>query len=193
MLRIGITGNIASGKSEVEKVIKKRGYKVFDLDEVVHCIYDSDLKVKEQLIAEFGTFDRKAIGKVVFVDLNKKKKLESIIYPVLKKNIMDIFDKNLNEKFLFVSGALLYESGFSEFFDKVIFVDAKEEIRLKRLMKRNNFSLSEAKSRIKLQNTKNIDKADYIIVNNEKIENLEPACNSIIEELHKLSGEDNGI
>ena len=162
MLKIGITGNIASGKSRIEEFIRNKGYNVIDLDSVVHDLYQNNKTVKENILKTFGELDRKVLGQIVFKDIQKKKQLEKIIYPILEEEIKKIFSKHIN-KVIFISGALIYEAGFDRYFDKIIFVDADYEKRLERLIKRNNYNIDEAKKRLDSQNLNYIDKADYII------------------------------
>lgn len=182
MIKVGISGKIASGKSEVEKIIKKLGYSVFDLDTISHEIFNKE-DIKTKIFAEFKTLDRKEIGNIVFSNPAKKTKLEKIIYPELEKEIFSIFNKHKNEEMIFISGALLFNSGFYKFFDKNIFVNAPDEIRLQRLIKRNNLDENSAKARLNLQDNK--DMADFIIENNSDFENLKKETIKIIELLKK--------
>lgn len=171
MLKVGITGNIASGKSQVEKMIKDFGYKVFDLDKTTHFLYENSDCLKKKLSLEFDTFERSEVSKIVFDDSEKLKKLENIIHPLIKDEMFKIFEENKNENKIFVSGALIFESGFNKFFDKIIFVDANSKTRLERLKSRNNLSEKEALKRICAQQN-NKDKADIIIENNGSLEEL---------------------
>ena len=134
MIKIGLTCNIASGKSEVENIFLKKGFIVVDLDKISHQLLENDDEVKNKVLDEFKTLDRAELAKIVFSDLNKQKILEDIIYPKLKEYIIKCFKINEDKKALIISGALIYEAGFSSLFDKIIFVDAKKELRLKRLM-----------------------------------------------------------
>lgn len=191
MLKIGITGNIASGKSRIEEFIRNKGYNVIDLDSVVHDLYQNNKTVKENILKTFGELDRKVLGQIVFKDIQKKKQLEKIIYPILEEEIKKIFSKHIN-KVIFISGALIYEAGFDRYFDKIIFVDADYEKRLERLIKRNNYNIDEAKKRLDSQNLNYIDKADYIIKNNGTLYELELLCNKVLNEILML-GELDGI
>lgn len=183
MKKVGLTGNIAAGKSEAEKIISDMGFCVFDLDKIVHGFYENDNLIKNSIMQKFATLDRKELAKIVFSDLQKKKELEEIIYPKLKETIFEIFEKYKNEKYIFISGALIFESGFSRYFDKIIFIDAPEELRLERLIKRNNFDEYEAKRRIKAQGDSNKVKSDIIIQNVSDFETLK---NNIIKALELL-------
>ena len=156
MLKIGITGNIASGKSTVENIIKEFGYDVFDADEMTHRILDaakSDIvKIfSEEDVITNGQIDRKKIATIVFSGNNKLKMLESIIHPKVKQEILNIFNSGQNKKAVFVSVPLMFEAGFEDIFDKIIFVSAPESLRLKRLMLRNDLTEEDALKRIKSQ------------------------------------------
>ena len=182
MLKVGISGKIASGKSEVENILQTLGYKVFDLDKMSHSLLENDEKIKTQILAEFNTLERKELGKIVFGNKEKKQKLENIIHPKLKEIILEIFEQNKEEKAVFVSGALLFKSGFNKLFDKTIFIDANENLRLERLIKRNNLSLEDAKLRINLQDDNY--QADFIIENNSNISNLKIEIDKLLKDLN---------
>ena len=89
MIKVGISGKIASGKSEVEKILQELNYKVFDLDVISHELFKNE-KIKKNILKEFQTLDRKEIGNVIFTNPNKKEKLENILYPELKKIILEL-------------------------------------------------------------------------------------------------------
>jgi len=174
MIKLGLTGNIASGKSQVEKILKSKGYKVFDLDIISHQLLENNNRIYEH----FKTSDRKEIAKIVFSDINEKKFLESVLHPLLYDFILKEFKKDYDK--IVVSGALLYEAGFDKLFDKMIFIDAPFDLRLERLIKRNNLSKEEALKRMECQNDKNKYKADYIIENCSTLEALKQAIDEIL-------------
>ena len=116
MIKVGISGRIAAGKSEVEKILQKLNYKVFDLDVISHSLFEKE-NIKNLILNEFKTIDRKEIGKIVFNDFDKKKKLENILYPELEKNILDLFEKNKKEFALQLLETKM-ETAQSAFFDK---------------------------------------------------------------------------
>lgn len=168
MIKIAITGNIASGKSTVEKIIESNGYKVYDTDKIAHDI----LANSKEVIEIFGTNNRKEIAKIVFSDKNMLQKLEALIHPKVKKEIENIFSSELD--IVFISVPQLFETGFDNLFDKIIYVTADKNIREERLMKRNNFTKEDAEKRINAQNeTNKKEKSDFVINNNSSLENLE--------------------
>jgi len=177
MIKIAIVGNIASGKSTVEKILESKGFKVFDTDKIAHDILVSN----KDVIKEFGTNNRHEIAKIVFSNLNKLKKLESIIHPLVKNRLETIF--TTTEKIVFVSVPQLFEAGFESLFDKIIYITADENIRLKRLMERNSLTLEEAQKRVNAQKENNKkEKSDYIIENNNTLEDLNKQVLNILKD-----------
>lgn len=180
MFKVGLTGNIASGKSVVENIIKNHGFEVFDLDIISHDFLKNNDDIKKAILEEFKTLDRKELAKIVFADISKKNKLEKIIHPKLKEFCLELFKRDY--KIVFISGALLYEANFDKLFDKIIYIDAPKEIRIERLIKRNNLSYEDALLRINSQNNNKL-KADYVIENNTTLDELEIKVNLILREL----------
>ena len=181
MQKIGITGNIASGKSEVEKILLELNYKVFDLDKLSHEVLENECK--DEILNQFKTTERKKIGKIVFRDKEEKEKLEHIIHPVLKKKIALIFDKYKDEPAVFISGALIFQSGFDKLFDKIIYVDADKNLRIERLIKRNSYNREDVLLRINSQTQEGKYKSDFIVKNNFDIKKLKSSVIEVIKAL----------
>lgn len=194
MISIAIVGNIASGKSTVENVLRKKGYKVFDSDIIAHEVLD-DLSekileaFKDYDISENGRISRQKLGALVFNDKNLKEKLENIVHPEIKDRLKKIFEENKLEKYIFVSIPLLFEVGWRNLFDKILFIYTEDKIRLNRLMQRNNFTKDEALARIKSQlpQEEKVKVSDFIINNNHSIDVLLKYIERFIIQL-----EDNG-
>ena len=195
MLKVAITGNIASGKSLVEKFLIKSGFKVIDSDIIVHQIleFDKDTikKIKElfssdDILDEKGNISRDKLGKVVFSNIKKKNALEQIIHIKVKEKIDNFFELNKEERFVFVSVPLLFEANFDKFFDKIIFISAPEDIRLSRLINRNKYSIEYAKKRIQSQAREEdkIKKSDFVIYNKSDLKTLEEQTKDILTKLN---------
>ncbi len=188
MLKIAVTGNIASGKSLFEKCLKERGYKVLCLDNVTHFLYENSLVLQDFLLKKFNTKDRKEIADVVFRDTELKKELESFIYPLILDELNAFFAAHKDEPVVFVSAALLFEAGFNQYFDKTVLITAREDIRLQRLMERNCLTKEEALFRINSQMNEEAKKklVDFIIDNSGSKEAFENAAGIFITTLEEL-------
>ena len=171
MTRIALTGNIASGKSAVLAVLQEQGYDVLDTDDVAHelltvknsKLYDT---FKNYDVFEDGEFSRQKLGELVFQDNILRKKLENILHPQIRAKI---------EKFEgIVAIPLLFETGMQELFDKIIIVYTDDDIRLKRLMCRNNLTKEDAKARMNSQipQEKKLSMCDFVINNNGNLDEL---------------------
>ncbi len=171
MIKVALTGNIASGKSEVQKILTNIGYKVFDTDECAHKLLENN----EEIVRLFGTNDRKILSSIVFEDNAKLKQLENILHPLVKDKILDFFCNNPNSSILFVAVPQLFESGFDKLFDKIVFVSAPYNLRLSRLIARNGYDKEYALLRLNSQQDEDIKikKSDCVIVNNATLKDLE--------------------
>lgn len=194
MLKVAITGNIAAGKSEVEKILREMSFKVLDSDTVVHDLFKID-SVKKVLCEAFAGIDilendeisRSKLGKIVFTDETARKKSQKILHPLVKDEIEHFFSKQQEqgEKIAFASVPLLFEAHFENLFDKIILIYADEKIRLNRLMQRSGLTSEQAQNRLDIQMNQDDKKAlsDFIIYNNGSIESLNETVNELIGKL----------
>lgn len=193
MLKFAIVGNIASGKSTAENFLIEKGFKVFDTDKLSHKILE---EFSNKIIEEFQEFDileenkisRKKLGNFIFQNKDLKTKLENIIYPKLKEKLLEIFEENKEEKFIFISIPLLFEVNWQDLFDKILFIQTNDDIRLQRLMERNSFTKKEALERISAQipQENKIKMSDFIICNNGTRKELQNQLESFIIRLEEM-------
>lgn len=155
MLKVALTGNIASGKSEVEKILKNKGYSVFDTDKVSHELLVDNKDVIESFggfdIFENGKISRTKLGKVVFHNKILLTKLEGILHPLILAKIDEFYKKNKNENIVFVSVPILFEAGWQDRFDKIILVYAEDKVRYQRLVQHRGYDEEYASTRINAQ------------------------------------------
>ncbi|MDR1327531.1 MAG: dephospho-CoA kinase [Heliobacteriaceae bacterium] len=176
--KIAITGNIASGKSEVQKIIENKGFKVLDADAAAHEILKNSEEIprifKDYDVFENGKISRKKLGRLVFANENLRRKLEAVIHPQVREKIKDFFAANKTEKVVFAAIPLLFEANMRNMFDKVVLVYADDEIRLERLLKRSGCTREHALTRMASQmpQDEKIKLSDFVIYNNGTLEDL---------------------
>lgn len=190
MIKFALCGNIASGKSTVQKLLENQGYRVLDTDKVAHellTVNNSELflEFKKFDVFENGEFSREKLGKLVFANKEIKQKLENILHPQIREKIKEFFEQNQNEKYLFVGIPLLFEANMTDLFDKIIFIYADDDIRLKRLLLRNGYSVEYAKARLnsQMRQEEKTQKSDYVINNNGSIEELNVNIIKLFEQI----------
>ena len=196
MLKIGLTGGIGSGKSEVSKFFHKWGAFILDADKEAKIIIDKNEKAQQEIIKEFGSdvinidnkIDNQKLARVAFQDEFHQLKLNSIIHPYVFKKIDETFDKiklDNKHKIFVVDAALIYESGADTHMDYVIVVTSLLRYRTERVMSRQNITRDDFMKRVALQWSDG-DKehlADFIIQNNSDLKNLEKESKNIFESL----------
>lgn len=173
MKKIGITGNIGSGKSFVCNIFENLGVPVFYSDDETKKLYliqsVKDLIIKrfgQEVYFDDGTLNRKLLSYHLFKNKEAMKFIESVLYPALNQR----FDKWCEQQttpYVLYESAILFEKNYEKFFDKIIFVSASEDIRLQRVMKRDDCSEENVRSRMRLQMSEEtkISRADFVIYN----------------------------
>lgn len=175
MLKVGLTGNIGSGKSLVASIFRTLSIPVFNADHEARTIINLD-EVKGKLSTLFGSeifendqINRKALAEIVFNDPKQLQLLNNIIHPQVRKSYEAWTIQHSNAPYFIYEAAILIETGFYKELDKIIFVSASEEIRIQRVMQRDNTTREQVVQRMKNQwnETRKTLFADYIIQNNE--------------------------
>lgn len=180
MIKYALVGNIASGKSTVEEIIKQNNYPVLDTDKVCHRLLTETEQIKEtfkeyNVFLQNGEISREKLGQLVFNNTEEKKKLENILYPIVRIEIEKFFQENKDKKAAFVAIPLLFEAQMEDLFDKILFIYCDDKIRLERLIKRNNYNIEYAQKRLSSQQSQEekITKSDIVINNNSDKKALE--------------------
>ncbi|PUU93260.1 MULTISPECIES: dephospho-CoA kinase [Halanaerobium] len=180
---IGLTGGIATGKSTAAEYLKEKGARIIDADQISHQISRRGEKGWKLVVDEFGDnilrkdreFDRDKLGEIVFSDPAKRKKLESLLHPLIIYEMKEQAHQYLkNDEIVVFMAPLLYEVGLDRFCDQIWVISSSEDNQIKRLKSRNDFSREEALNRIKAQMplAEKEEKADVVIENNSTIADL---------------------
>ncbi len=198
MLKVGLTGGIATGKSTVKDILKNLGAYVIDADEIVKELW-KDKQIQKQaeeilgikVLDEKGNLKVKEIASVIFKNKEKKKKLEKLFHPEVFKYIQKWF-RQIEEKdktaIAIAEVPLMIETGSYKNYDLVILVYAPKDMQIKRLLKKG-YSLEEAQQRINSQ--MDIEEkrkyADIIIENTTDLEYLKKQVEKVFKELKEKS------
>ena len=178
MMRIGITGGIGSGKSFVCSIFKDYNFKIYNSDFEANNILNKNQNVKRSIISEFGELsyidnilNTKYISEIIFSNYKKLDKINKIVHPQVFENYNDFLKKNSNSNTVYES-ALLFDYDNFKKNDYNILITCPENIRIERIMSRDNLEFEEVKNRINSQidYKKKIDLANYHIENIDKRE-----------------------
>ena len=173
MKRIGLTGNIGSGKTTVASCFEILGIAVFNADKQAKLLMNKDVNLKQSLIAEFGKevflnneLNRKYLSKLAFNDDLVLKRLNALVHPF----VQEAFEKwsiQQSGAYVIKEAAILFESNTYQSLDAIICISCPEEIRLKRILKRDDLSENDVRQRMSHQwaEEKKISLSDYVITN----------------------------
>ncbi|WP_010272016.1 dephospho-CoA kinase [Paenibacillus senegalensis] len=182
-MNTGLTGGIASGKSTVSKLLADRGAIIVDADQIARevvlpgtpLLSEVAQTFGEEILLADGSLNRKKLGSIVFSDEAKRKKLESMLHPAIRKLMrerMEDAEAAQPDKLVVVDIPLLYESDLAHLFEEVIVVYVPVEIQIERLMSRDGLSQEQALQRIETQMPIELkkQKADVVIDNSGSLE-----------------------
>jgi dephospho-CoA kinase len=199
MIKVGLTGSIAVGKSFVCEVFRGLGVPVCDADRTAREVVQPNTKGYRQIVETFGVeilqengeIDRLKLGAIVFSDVAKRQLLNSIVHPLVFES-QDFWLQQLEakkiDKFAIIDAALMIESGSYRRFDKIIVVWCEPKVQLERLIMRNNLSVEDARKRIDAQMPQDEKKrfADFLIDTTKGFEATKTQVNKVFNELDCL-------
>jgi dephospho-CoA kinase len=199
MLRVGLTGSIAVGKSFVSSVFAELGCHVLDADQTAREVVMPGTDGLREVAAEFGaevlqadgTLNREYLGSLIFQDEHKRLRLNSILHPFIirrQDEILRLWEGRDPGGIAIVDAALMIESGGYKRFDKLIVVHCRPEVQLERLMHRGRLSRAEAEERIKSQMSQEEKQkfADYLIDTSDGFEPTRRRTLEVFEQLKRV-------
>ena len=205
---VGITGGIGSGKSTIARALAARGYAVYDCDKEAKRIIAENKDVQQQIIELLGeeafeevpstkgqrtkAYNTAYVAQCVFAEPQLLKKLNEIVHPAVREDIKKIRIKNNKLKIIFIESAILQEAGLDTLCDKIIVVEAPEEVRIERTIQRDyngeatEENINKVRARIQAQKTKPNHKpqtTDLLVVNNDGKASIDELVSVILKDL----------
>lgn len=202
MLKIGLTGGIASGKSTVAAMLRARGCHVLEMDPIGHELLQPDAAAYAEVIREFGreildsggSVDRNKLGAIVFADRGKRERLNAILHPKILERVREWFSqRQLNgADFAVVEAALIYEAGYNTQLDRTVVCWCRQGQQIERL-ERRGLTRDQAQARINAQmpidDKRNL--ADDVIDCSKSIEDTNRQTAELIDKLKRLAASGN--
>lgn len=183
-MKVAVTGGIGAGKSEFMRAVKELGIRTYSADEINAELlrdkrYIEKLSVAFPLAVKDGKVDKAALREEVFSNEKKRKTLNALAHPEIRRKIEGITGDAVIEV------PLLFESGMTDLFDRVIVVTAGEDARINRIVSTRNISKDLAKNIIKNQTTddERIKRADYVAINDGTRKDLYEQAKNIIKRI----------
>jgi dephospho-CoA kinase len=184
MKKIGITGALASGKTTASKILSYKRGPLFSADRAVKEIYESR-RFRSLISKKFNIIDnnqiKKSLKKIILQNKKNIKILEKIIHPLVRKKMKEFTAQNKGKKFLFYEIPLLVESKLMKYFNIIIFIKAKKQLRMKRFKsKRGNLKLFNLLNNKQLKDKNKIKFCDYVVVNETNLNILKKKLSAIM-------------
>lgn len=183
-MKVAVTGGIGAGKSEFMRAVKELGIRTYSADEINAELlrdkgYIEKLSAAFLLAVKDGKVDKVALREEVFSNEKKRKTLNALAHPEIRRKIEEITGDAV------VEVPLLFESGMTDLFDRVIVVTAGEDVRINRIVSTRNISKDLAKNIIKNQTTddERIKRADYVAINDGTRKDLYEQAKNIIKRI----------
>lgn len=176
-LSIGLTGGIGCGKTLIAKVFSHLNVPIFNADNEAKLLYQDD-EIKEQLKTMFSedifiadVLNTKKLSQIVFSNKEKLQQLSDFIHPLVQKRYQSFLNKNtvLNVPYVIMESAIIFESKWEKYFDKLICINTPQNLVIQRAMQRDNASKQEIMQRInnQLSVEYKISNSNYVILNDD--------------------------
>lgn len=195
MLKVGLTGGIGAGKSEVSRLLASYGAVVVDSDRIAREVVEPGTPGLAAVVAEFGpgvltpegALDRPALGAIVFADKGRLAALNAIVHPLVRARSAELEAAARPDAVVVHDVPLLAENGLAPLYDVVVVIDAGTETRLDRLVRLRGMTPDEARARMAAQATREerLAVADLVIDNDGPLEALEPQVRAVWEQLRE--------
>ncbi|HEX2833655.1 MAG TPA: dephospho-CoA kinase [Thermoanaerobaculia bacterium] len=197
ILKVGLTGGIASGKSTAREILGTLGCHVIDADKLVAELYEPDRAGHAALVATYGsqilrddrTIDRVKLANIAFSSSDEAKKLNALIHPIVVQytnELLDEYERTHGDQIVVVEATLLIEAAGRRRYDKIVVVDVAPETQIARGVARG-LTAEEVTRRIlnQLPRDERLRNADYVIDNNGDREQLEREVRRVLEALQR--------
>ncbi|WP_182904762.1 dephospho-CoA kinase [Microbispora sp. H13382] len=193
MLKVGLTGGIGSGKSEVSRRLAARGAVVIDADKIAREVVEPGTPGIAEIVEAFGedvlrpdgTLDRERLGAIVFADAEKLKVLNGIVHPKVGERTQQLQREAPDDAVVVYDVPLLAENNLAPLYDVVVVVDTPDEVRLDRLRRFRDMPEADARARIAAQASREdrLRIADIVIGNEGSLEELDAQVDKVWQDL----------
>ncbi|MFH8785642.1 dephospho-CoA kinase [Streptomyces roseoverticillatus] len=200
MLRVGLTGGIGAGKSEVSRLLASYGAVIVDSDRIAREVVGPGTPGLAAVVAEFGdavltpdgALDRPKLGAIVFAAPDRLAALNAVVHPLVRARSAELEAAAAPDAVVVHDVPLLAENGLAPLYDLVIVVDAGTDTRLDRLVRLRGMTPEEARARMTAQATREarLAVADIVIDNDGPLEALEPQVSKVWQQLRERSAGD---
>ena len=185
MIKIGITGSLGSGKTTASKMLSFRRGPLFSADKAVKKLYQNKkfkLVIGKRFKIKKNNQIKRSLKKLILKDKKNIKRLEKIIHPLVRNKMRNFTSQNKNKKFLFYEIPLLIESKLMKYFNIVIFIKAKKQLRLRRFQSKSGdkklFNILNDKQ---MSDKNKIKYCDFVVVNEKNLNILKKNLLAIID------------
>ncbi|MFD4034640.1 dephospho-CoA kinase [Streptomyces sp. NPDC058637] len=193
MLKVGLTGGIGAGKSEVSRLLVSYGAVLVDADRIAREVVEPGTPGLASVVETFGpgilaadgTLDRPALGAIVFADPARLAALNALVHPLVGARSAELERAAAPDAVVVHDVPLLTENGLAPLYDLVVVVDATPETQLDRLVRLRGMTESDARARMAAQATRaeRLAVADLVVDNDGPLEDLEPQVRKLWSEL----------